>query len=54
MKRTLLFLIGFISFTAFAQQSYYNDVNLTLTGTQLRDALATKVINTHSNSLLIA
>lgn len=51
MKRTLLFLIGFISFTVVAQQSYYNDVNLTLTGTQLRDALATKVINTHSNSL---
>jgi len=51
MKRTLLFLIGLISFSAFAQQSYYNDVNLTLTGTQLRDALATKVINTHSNSL---
>ncbi|WP_420574037.1 endonuclease [Kordia sp.] len=51
MKRTLLFLIGLISFTTVAQQTYYNDVNLTLTGTQLRDALATKVINTHSNSL---
>ncbi|WP_298518339.1 endonuclease [uncultured Kordia sp.] len=51
MKRTLLFLIGLISFSAVAQQAYYNDVNLTLTGTQLRDALATKVINTHSNSL---
>ncbi|WP_430409057.1 endonuclease [Kordia sp.] len=51
MKKTVLFLIGLISFTAFSQQAYYNDVNLTLTGTQLRDALATKVINTHSNSL---
>ncbi|WP_298420061.1 endonuclease [uncultured Kordia sp.] len=51
MKKTLLFLIGLISFTTVAQQTYYNDVDLTLTGTQLRDALATKVINTHSNSL---
>lgn len=51
MKRTLLFLIGLLSLSAIAQQSYYNDVNLTLTGIQLRDELATKVINTHSNSL---
>lgn len=51
MKRILLFLIALISYTTVAQQSYYNDVNLFLTGTQLRDALATKVINTHSNSL---
>ncbi|MFK7750712.1 MAG: endonuclease [Kordia sp.] len=51
MKKTLLFLIGLISFSAVAQQTYYDDVNLTLTGIQLRDALATKVINTHSNSL---
>ena len=40
VESCLLFLIGLISFSAFAQQSYYNDVNLTLTGTQLRDALA--------------
>ncbi|WP_046758031.1 endonuclease [Kordia jejudonensis] len=51
MKRILPFFIGLISLATFAQQSYYNDVNLTLTGTQLRDELATKVINTHSNSL---
>ena len=51
MKKTVLILIGLISFVGFSQQAYYNDVNLTLTGTQLRDALATKVINTHSNSL---
>ncbi|AXG71845.1 extracellular ribonuclease [Kordia sp. SMS9] len=51
MKRILLFLTVLASFTVTAQQAYYNDVNLTLTGTQLRDALATKVINTHSNSL---
>jgi endonuclease I len=51
MKRFLLFLIGLISFTTVAQQSYYSDVNLMQSGIQLRDALATKVINTHSNSL---
>lgn len=51
MKKTVLFLVGLISFTALAQQPYYDDVNLTLSGIQLRDALATKVINTHSNSL---
>jgi endonuclease I len=51
MKRILLLVTGLLSLTLTAQQSYYNDVNLTLTGTQLRDALATKVINTHSNSL---
>lgn len=51
MKKTVLFIIGLISFIGFSQQTYYNDVNLTLTGTQLRDALAVKVINTHSNSL---
>jgi endonuclease I len=51
MKKILLFIIGLISFTTVAQQTYYNDVNLTLTGTQLRDAIAVKVSNTHSNSL---
>ncbi|KAB8153119.1 T9SS type A sorting domain-containing protein [Kordia sp. TARA_039_SRF] len=51
MKRILLLVTGLLSLTLTAQQSYYNDVNLTLTGTQLRDALAAKVINTHSNSL---
>ncbi|PTX62846.1 putative secreted protein (Por secretion system target) [Kordia periserrulae] len=51
MKRILLLVTGLLSLTLTAQQSYYNDVNLTLTGIQLRDALATKVINTHSNSL---
>ncbi|MEM6717832.1 MAG: endonuclease [Bacteroidota bacterium] len=51
MKRILLLLIGLISLTVSAQQPYYDDVNLTLTGTQLRDALAVKVINTHVNPL---
>lgn len=51
MKKTILFIIGLISFLGFAQQPYYDDVNLTLTGTQLRDELGVKVSNTHSNSL---
>ena len=41
----------FISITLFSQQAYYNDVNLTLTGTALRDELGTKVTNTHTNTL---
>ena len=52
MKKQLLFLLlSFYSFILVAQQSYYDDVNLNLTGLSLRDALATKVINTHTNIL---
>ena len=52
MKKQLLFLL-LVSFTTlfFAQQSYYNDVDLTLSGNALRDELATKIINTHTNYL---
>lgn len=40
------------SITAFAQiPTYYDDVNLNLTGVALKNALATKIINTHTNSL---
>ncbi len=48
MKLRLLFIALFFTAFATAQQTYYNDVNLTLTGIPLRDALATKVINTHT------
>ncbi|MFK5878886.1 MAG: endonuclease [Flavobacteriaceae bacterium] len=53
MKRNLLLLLSmlFISISIFSQQAYYNDVNLTLTGTILRDELGAKVTNTHTNSL---
>lgn len=51
MKRILLLLTGLLSLTVSAQQSYYSDVNLTLSGIPLRDALAVKVINTHLNPL---
>jgi endonuclease I/chitodextrinase len=51
MKLRLLFIALFVAAFASAQQAYYNDVNLTLTGIPLRDALATKVINTHTKVL---
>ena len=52
MKKQLLFLLlALYSFVLVAQQSYYSDVNLNLTGISLRDALATKIINTHTNEL---
>lgn len=34
-----------------AQESYYDDVNLNLTGISLKEALATKIITTHTNNL---
>ena len=52
MKRQLLFLLlSCYSFILLAQQSYYDDVNINLTGLSLRDALATKITNTHTNNL---
>ena len=40
-----------VSLAAFSQQSYYNDVDLTLTGIQLKNALATKITTTHTTIL---
>lgn len=52
MKRLLPFLLLLVSLTVIAQiPSYYNDVNLTLSGSALKDALATKIINTHTTTL---
>jgi endonuclease I/chitodextrinase len=51
MKKLLLLAFTMFSFTFFAQQSYYNDVDLTLSGIQLKDALATKTIAAHSRFL---
>ena len=49
-KLTLLILI--ISFSvSFSQESYYNDVDLTLYGTQLKEALATKITASHTRVL---
>jgi len=49
-KITFLVLAFFITAT-FAQQSYYNDVNLSLEGIALKNELATKITNTHTNIL---
>jgi endonuclease I/chitodextrinase len=52
MKKSLLIMMLLLSFTAFAQiPTYYNDVNLTLTGSSLKDELAIKIINTHTTNL---
>ena len=50
MKKLLL-LFYFISLVSFGQQAYYNDVDLTLTGIPLKNALATKIIATHTTFL---
>ncbi len=47
MKRLLSLLFVLHSIITFSQENYYNDVNLNLTGVTLKDALATKIINTH-------
>ncbi|XLS30946.1 endonuclease [Flavobacteriaceae bacterium M23B6Z8] len=52
MKKLLLLLLLLNGFIAVAQiPAYYNDVNLNLSGTALRDELATKIIATHTNAL---
>ena len=56
MQKTLLLLLLLFlsSYVLNAQQAYYNDVNLNLTGLALRDELATKTINMHTNFLSYA
>ena len=49
-KLTLLILISSFS-VSFSQESYYNDVDLTLYGTQLKEALATKITASHTRVL---
>jgi endonuclease I/chitodextrinase len=52
MKKQILFLVlSLYSIFIIAHERYYDDVNLTLTGISLRDALATKIIATHTNNL---
>ena len=51
MKK-IIFILSFLSCTAiFAQEAYYNDVDLTLSGMALKNALATKITSTHTNHL---
>ena len=52
MKKFTLWGFLFIPLFLVAQiPSYYNDVNLNLTGTSLKDELSTKIINTHTRFL---
>jgi endonuclease I/chitodextrinase len=53
LKKILPFyLLLFISLITFSQaEPYYNDVDLELHGTNLKDALASKIISTHTNML---
>ena len=51
MKKLLL-LVAIINYTvAFSQETYYNGVDLELFGTDLKDALATKITATHTRVL---
>jgi endonuclease I len=52
MKKIFL-IVAFISliFSGFSQESYYNDVDLDLTGSELKNALSTKITQTHTNFL---
>ena len=47
-KKTILPLLLFLSSFLYAQEPYYNDVNLNLTGLTLKEELATKIISTHT------
>ena len=52
IKKLLIVTISFLSITvSFSQETYYNDVDLTLTGTALKNALAVKITATHTNML---
>ncbi len=56
MKKLYAFILAGVSLAAVAQQGapaspYYNGFNWTLTGTQLRNALATLTQNKHTNNL---
>ena len=53
LKKLLSFyFLLFIYINTFSQaQTYYDDVNLQLYGTNLKDALASKIISTHTNLL---
>ncbi|WP_299158102.1 endonuclease [uncultured Tenacibaculum sp.] len=53
MKRLLPFVFLIASLSVFSQQipSYYNDVNMNQAGTALKDALAVKIIGSHTSIL---
>jgi endonuclease I len=49
--RILFVFLFLVSNLIFGQQTYYNDVNLNLSGMALKNALATKITDTHTNIL---
>ena len=51
VKKLLILFVGLFALSIYAQQSYYNDLDLTKSGLALKQELATKIINTHSNFL---
>lgn len=50
-KNSILLALLFIINATYSQQSYYNDVNLSLEGIALKNELASKITNTHTNIL---
>ncbi len=51
MIKKLPLLLLLLSIFTYAQQPYYDDVDIFLTGLALRDALAVKIQDTHTNNL---
>ena len=51
MKKQLLVVSLLLNFIASAQEAYYDDVDLTAEGIALKENLATKTINAHTNIL---
>ncbi|MEN8776524.1 MAG: endonuclease [Polaribacter sp.] len=51
IKKLLFSILTLTSLISFCQEAYYSDINLQLSGTDLKDALATKIISTHTNLL---
>lgn len=51
IKRITLIIFCLCPIIIFGQQTYYSDVNLNLTGVTLKEELATKIINTHTQFL---
>ena len=50
-KRVFSIILFFITAFIVAQQAYYNDVDFTLNGNDLKDELAVKLISTHTTLL---
>lgn len=51
LKKITLILALMLGSIYYSQESYYNDVNLKLTGVTLKEELATKIISTHTQFL---